>query len=156
MILFGNITNGVGEHISVPGWHWVVLIGWLLSLLLIDLLAVEMIDIVLAIDRVPAILAISRDPFIVFSSTAAAILGLRALYFVFSQIKEKFWLLCKALGLLLVGVGIKMIISPEALFGKPWFGIHIPVGVSLPTIALISGGTVLLSSIFSPPKRVDK
>ena len=37
---------------------------------------------IFAVDSVPAILAVSREPFIVFSSNAFAILGLRALYFL--------------------------------------------------------------------------
>lgn len=121
------------------------------TMLFIALLAIEMTDVIFAIDSVPAILAISRDPFIVFSSNAAAILGLRALYFVFDKIKERFWLLNKALGLLLIGVGFKMIISPHALFGRAWFGIEIPTGVSLGCIALFLIGTVILSTVFKPP-----
>lgn len=122
------------------------------TILFIALLAIEMTDVIFAIDSVPAILAISRDPFIVFSSNAAAILGLRALYFVFDKIKERFWLLNKALGLLLVGVGIKMIISPSTLFGYNWLGIHIPTGVSLFLISTTLISTIILSSLIKPPK----
>ncbi|MEJ7721111.1 MAG: hypothetical protein WKF58_11980 [Ilumatobacteraceae bacterium] len=39
---------------------------------------VETTDVVFAVDSVPAIFGVSRDPFIVFSSNAFAILGLRA------------------------------------------------------------------------------
>lgn len=123
------------------------------TILFIALLAVELTDVVFAIDSVPAILAVSRDPFIVFSSNAAAILGLRALYFVFDKIKEKFWLLNKALGILLIGVGIKMIISPSQLFGRDWLGIHVPTGVSLGTIAIFLTGTIILSSVLTPPRE---
>ncbi len=121
------------------------------TILFIALLAVEMTDVIFAIDSVPAILAISRDPFIVFSSNAAAILGLRALYFVFDKIKERFWLLNKALGLLLVGVGIKMIISPSTLFGYNWLGIHVPTNISLAIISITLVSTVILSSLIKQP-----
>ena len=120
-------------------------------MLFIALLAVEMTDVIFAIDSVPAILAISRDPFIVFSSNAAAILGMRALYFVFDEVKDRFWLLNKTLGLLLVYIGIKMIISPTELFGVDWFGIHIPTNVNLGIIVVSLVTTVLLSSILNPP-----
>lgn len=123
------------------------------TILFIALLAVELTDVIFAIDSVPAILAVSRDPFIVFSSNAAAILGLRALYFVFDKIKEKFWLLNKALGILLIGVGIKMLISPHAVFGYPWFGIELPTIVSLGIIATFLLGTVILSGILPAPKK---
>lgn len=40
--------------------------------------AIEAADLVFAVDSVPAVLAVSDDPFIVYSSNAFAILGLRA------------------------------------------------------------------------------
>lgn len=123
------------------------------TLLFIALLAVELTDVVFAVDSVPAILAVSRDPFIVFSSNAAAILGLRALYFVFDKIKEKFWLLNKALGLLLMGVGVKMLVSPHTLFGYRWLGIELPTSISLITITVFLAGTIVLSSVLKPPKK---
>jgi tellurite resistance protein TerC len=46
------------------------------------LILVETTDVVFAVDSIPAILAVSREPFIVFSSNAFAILGLRSLYFL--------------------------------------------------------------------------
>lgn len=125
------------------------------TMLFIALLAVEMTDVVFAVDSVPAILAVSRDPFIVFSSNAAAILGLRALYFVFDKIKDRFWLLNKALGLLLIGIGIKMVISPSELFGKQWFGIHVPTGVSLGVIGFFLGGTVVASLLIKNPTPTE-
>ena len=45
------------------------------------LIVIESSDVVFAVDSIPAILAVSREQFIVFSSNAFAILGLRALYF---------------------------------------------------------------------------
>ncbi len=48
--------------------------------LFIALVAIELTDVVFAIDSVPAALSVSRDRFIVYSSNAFAILGLRSLY----------------------------------------------------------------------------
>lgn len=122
------------------------------TMLFMALLAVEFTDVLFAIDSVPAILAVSRDPFIVFSSNAAAILGLRALYFVFDKIKDRFWLLNKALGLLLIGVGVKMVITPHTIFGYDWFGIKIPTYISLITIVVLIATTIVLSALL-PPKK---
>ncbi len=55
---------------------------WVATPLLAALIVVEVTDVVFAVDSVPAILAVSREPFIVFSSNAFAILGLRAMYFL--------------------------------------------------------------------------
>src|SRR6185369_801284 len=100
------------------------------TMLFMALLVIEITDVIFALDSVPAILAISRDPFIVLASNAAAILGLRALYFVFEFIKDKFWLLNKALGVLLFIIGVKMFISPSEIFGHAWLHIEIGTGYS--------------------------
>ncbi len=112
------------------------------TMLFLVLCIIELTDVLFAVDSVPAILAVARDPFIVFASNAAAILGLRALYFVFHGMKEKFWLLNRGLGIILLGVGVKMIISPDKIFGFKWLGIHTPTAISLTFIL-----SVLLLSI---------
>jgi tellurite resistance protein TerC len=75
------------------------------------LVVIEVSDVIFAVDSVPAILAVSKDPFLVFASNAFAILGLRAMYFLLANAKEKFHYLSHALGGILVFVGIKMTIS---------------------------------------------
>ncbi len=92
------------------------------------LVLIESTDVVFAVDSVPAILAISREPFIVFSSNAFAILGLRALYFVLAGMAGRFRYLNLGLGLVLGFVGLKMLIAE-------WF--HFPIWVSLGVIAVI-------------------
>lgn len=123
------------------------------TMLFMALLVIEVTDVIFAVDSVPAILAVSRDPFIVLSSNAAAILGLRALYFVFEFIKDKFWMLHKALGLLLLFVGAKMFIAPEQVFGRDWFGVHLPTGISLSVIGILIGGAVV-GSLLYPKEEV--
>lgn len=126
------------------------------TILFVALVAVELTDVIFAIDSVPAILAISRDPFIVFASNAAAILGLRSLFFVFESTKDMFWLLNHALGILLMLVGLKMLLSPHEIFGRQWFGIEIPTVVSLSTIAVLIGGAIIGSLIFKQPRHRDR
>ncbi len=89
------------------------------------LVVVELTDVIFAVDSVPAILAVSNEPFIVFASNAFAIMGLRAMYFLLANAKEKFHLLSHALGIILIYVGIKMTISH-------WF--HISTLISLAVI----------------------
>ena len=79
--------------------------------LFIVLIIVESTDLIFAFDSIPAILAITQDPFIVFTSNAFAILGLRALYFVFANFVDKFRFLKYGLAIVLVYIGIKMLIS---------------------------------------------
>ncbi|MEX1093278.1 MAG: TerC family protein [Acidimicrobiia bacterium] len=100
------------------------------------LVLIESTDVVFAIDSVPAILAVSREPFIVFSSNAFAILGLRALYFVLAGMAGRFRYLNMGLGLILGFVGIKMLIAE-------WY--HVPTAASLAVIAIILTVTIGLS-----------
>lgn len=120
------------------------------TILFLTLCAIEFTDIIFAADSVPAILAVARDPLIIFASNAAAILGLRALYFVFDVLKDKFWLLNKGLGIILFGVGIKMIISPPEIFGVQWFGYHLSTTLSLTGIIIILILSITSSLLIKP------
>jgi len=84
---------------------------WVATPIFIVLIVIETSDIVFALDSIPAILAITKNQFIVFSSNAFAILGLRTLYFSLSSIMEMFHYLNYGLAAILVFVGIKMLIS---------------------------------------------
>lgn len=100
------------------------------------LVVVEATDVLFAVDSVPAILAISRDPFIVISSNAMAILGLRALYFLLAGAQDRLVYLNRGLGVILAFVGVKMIISRQ---------VHIPAVIALGVIALVLVVTVVAS-----------
>jgi tellurite resistance protein TerC len=104
--------------------------------LLAALVVVELTDIVFAVDSVPAILAVSREPFLVFASNAFAILGLRAMYFLLGDARERFHYLSHALGAILVFVGIKMALSR-------WW--HFPTTASLGVILAILVGAIVFS-----------
>jgi tellurite resistance protein TerC len=98
---------------ELDGQHFVMREAgrWVATPLLAALVVVEVTDVVFAVDSVPAILAVSREPFIVFSSNAFAILGLRAMYFLLGDARERFHYLAHALGAILVFVGLKMALS---------------------------------------------
>jgi tellurite resistance protein TerC len=104
--------------------------------LFVVLVLIEATDVVFAVDSVPAILAVSRDTFIVFSSNAMAILGLRALYFLLAGAKDRLVYLNRGLGVILGYVGVKMIVSE-------WY--HIDSFISLAVIAVILTVTVWTS-----------
>jgi len=104
--------------------------------LLAACVALSIADVVFAVDSVPAILAVSKEPYIVFASNAFAILGLRAMYFLLANAKERFHFLSHALGGILVFVGIKMTISH-------WF--HMNTYVSLAIIIAMLSVAITLS-----------
>jgi tellurite resistance protein TerC len=99
------------------------------------LIAIAVVDVIFAIDSVPAILAITDDAFIVFAANAFALLGLRPLFFLVSDLVERLYYLKTALAALLAFIGVKMALGE--LVGK------IGPEVSLPIIAaILATGTV--------------
>ncbi len=100
------------------------------------LVVVETSDIMFAIDSVPAILAITTDTFIVFTSNAFAIMGLRSLYFLLAGLIERFEYLKYGLAALLAFAGLKMILSDV---------IHLDVWLSLGIIVAILVVSVVVS-----------
>jgi tellurite resistance protein TerC len=100
------------------------------------LVLVEATDVVFAVDSVPAVLAVSHEQFIVFTSNAFAILGLRALYFLLADLHARFSYLQQGLAVILAFVGIKMLILE-------WY--HIPTPLSLGFIALVLTVSIVAS-----------
>jgi len=79
--------------------------------LLLALIAVETTDLIFAVDSIPAIFAVTTDPFIVFTSNAFAILGLRSLYFLLGGAADRFRYLKLGLAIVLIFVGGKMLLA---------------------------------------------
>ena len=78
--------------------------------LFVTLLLVDFADVVFAVDSIPAIFAVTQDPFIVFTSNAFAILGLRSLYFAIAGLMTMFKYLKMSLIFVLAFVGVKMML----------------------------------------------
>jgi TerC family integral membrane protein len=104
--------------------------------LLLVLIVIEISDVTFAVDSIPAVFGITRDPFIVYTSNVFAILGLRALYFLLSELLEYLRYLGVGLAVVLMFIGVKMV-------ADPWW--HIPVSVSLAVV----GGILLLATVVS-------
>jgi tellurite resistance protein TerC len=75
------------------------------------LVLVATFDVVFAVDSIPAIFAVTREVFIVYAANAFSLLGLAALYFVLVGMMGRFRYLNLALGVVLVFVGAKMLVS---------------------------------------------
>ena len=92
------------------------------------LVAVEATDIVFATDSIPAILSVTDEPFLIFTSSAFAILGMRALYFCLAGTVNRFRYLRQGLALILAFVGTKMVLSMI---------VHVPTVGSLGVVAAV-------------------
>ena len=104
--------------------------------LFVALVMVELTDVVFAVDSIPAILAVTRDPFLVFTSNAFAILGLRSLYFAVAGMMAMFRYLKYSLVLILAFVGVKMLLVSH---------FHVPNLISLGIIVGTLAGGVIAS-----------
>ena len=104
------------------------------------LVVVETSDIMFAIDSVPAILSLTTDTFIVFTSNAFAIMGLRSLYFLLAGLIDRFEYLKYGLAALLAFAGLKMLLSD---------GVHLDIWVSLGIIVVILGASVAISLLIT-------
>lgn len=114
--------------------------------LFIALIIIEFTDIFFALDSIPAILAITADPFIVFSSNILAIMGLRSMFFLLSDMLDKFQYINYSLVVILAYVGVKMIISHH---------VEIPEWLSLAVIAASLGGGIIASIIKNRSKTIS-
>ena len=114
--------------------------------LFVVMVMIGITDVVFAVDSIPAIFAITEDPFIVMTSNIFAILGLRAMYFLLADLKDRFHLLTYGLGVILVFVGTKMLIVD---FFK------IPVFWSLGIVAGILATSMIASLYITPRHKGD-
>jgi tellurite resistance protein TerC len=93
--------------------------------LLLVLVVIEVTDVVFAVDSIPAVFAVTQEPFLVFTSNAFAILGLRALYFLLADLVDRFVYLKLGLAVVLAWVGLKLMLVEV---------VHVPTAVSLAVV----------------------
>jgi tellurite resistance protein TerC len=129
-----------GDHLFVRSGG-----RWRGTTLLVVLIVVATTDFVFALDSLPAILGITRDPFILYTSNAFAILGMRVLYFLLAALLPKFRFLNYGLSLILVFIGARMLLSRF---------IHISTEITL----LVVVGTLaasIVASLWIPERGGD-
>jgi tellurite resistance protein TerC len=106
--------------------------------------AIEAADLIFAVDSVPAVLAVSDDAFIVYTSNAFAILGLRALYFMLAGLLDRFHYLNKGLAIILAFIGVKLILQASHKTISTSIP-EIPSPISLAVIVVVLVASVALS-----------
>jgi tellurite resistance protein TerC len=111
--------------------------------LFVALLFIDFADVVFAVDSIPAIFAVTQDPFLVFTSNAFAILGLRALYFAIAGLMALFHYLKISLVFILAFIAIKLMLVQHY---------KIPDVISLSVIVGMLG-IGILASIMTKSKR---
>lgn len=121
--------HGARFSVRIDGRRWLTPLG-------LALLLVEATDVAFALDSIPAIFGVTQDPFIVYTSNACAILGLRSLYFLLAGSVEKFVYLKPGLALVLAFIGTKMLLADV---------VHLSTAASLGVVGTILAGAIGLS-----------
>jgi tellurite resistance protein TerC len=123
------------------------------TMLFFTICVIELTDILFAIDSVPAAIAVARDPYLVLASNIAAVLGLRALYFVYERLEDKFYLLNKALALILSVIGLTLVLEPKSIFGVNWVGLQIPAELSIGFVLIVLISAIV-GSLLRPRRKI--
>ncbi|WP_033262764.1 TerC family protein [Amycolatopsis vancoresmycina] len=120
---------------------------WVATPLLAVLVLIEVTDVVFAVDSIPAIFAVTQEPFLVFTSNAFAVLGLRAMYFLLADVMHRFVYLKLGLAMVLVWVGVKMLLLDV------W---KIPTALSLGVVAAILATAIAASLLRTRTAAAEK
>lgn len=134
-------VNGHDFFTKIDGKHF-------MTPLFLVLLVIEFSDVIFAVDSIPAVFSVTTDAFIVFFSNIFAIMGLRSMFFLFSNMADSFWLLKYGIGLLLCFIGVKMI-------GHEFFHWEISAIASLIIILGFLTLSIVLSLVIPQKKRAD-
>jgi len=108
--------------------------------LFLVIILIESTDLIFAVDSIPAAFAITQNPFIIYTSNIFAVMGLRAMFFLLSNVLDKFYLLQKGLAIILIFIGAKMLVDI--------FDVHVPIILSFSMIIVVLFGSIILSLIF--------
>jgi tellurite resistance protein TerC len=143
---------------NTPVWHGTKLFikqngSWLVTPMLLTMLAIGFTDVLFALDSIPAIFGLTTEPFLVICANAFALIGLRQLFFVVRGLLDRLVHLSKGLSLVLAFIGVKLVL--EALHSNtlPFINggksIHwapeVPTAVSLGVVV----GIILVTAVTS-------
>ncbi|MDY5840543.1 MAG: TerC/Alx family metal homeostasis membrane protein [Corynebacterium camporealensis] len=78
--------------------------------LFIALVAIGLVDVMFAFDSIPAIYGITSEPFLVFTTNAFSLMGLRQMYFLLDGLLDRLVYLPYGLGIILGFIGVKLLL----------------------------------------------
>lgn len=124
----------------------------ILTPLLVGLLVIGFIDLLFALDSIPAIYGITNEPYIVFTTNALALMGLRQLYFLLDGLLDKLVYLSYGLGVILAFIGVKLVLHALHENNLPFINggenVHVPeVPVELSLLVIV--GVLVLTTVLS-------
>lgn len=125
----------------------------LVTPMLIVMIAIGSTDVLFALDSIPAIYGLTKEPYIVFTTNAFALLGLRQLYFLLGGLLQRLVYLSEGLAVILGFIGVKLVLEALHTNELPFIngGEHvawapeIPIWLSLTVIL----GTLTVATVAS-------
>ena len=119
-------------------------------------------DVVFAIDSIPTVVGISKDQFIIWSSNAMAVLGMRPLFFLLEGLVNLFRYLSYGLAAILAFIGLKIIV--ETGFEKQFhdfvhsFGVaddQVKITITLGALGIVIAVLILsvIASVILPQSK---
>jgi len=130
--------------------------------MLIVMVAIGSTDVLFALDSIPAIFGLTKEPYIVFTTNAFALLGLRQLYFLLGGLLKRLVYLSEGLSIILGFIGVKLVLEALHTNELPFIngGEHvawapeIPIWFSLGFILLTL--TVATVASLAKTRRTDR
>ncbi|HEU5157131.1 MAG TPA: TerC family protein [Streptosporangiaceae bacterium] len=116
----------------------------LVTPLFIVMIAIGTTDLLFALDSIPAIFGLTQDPYLVFTSNAFALMGLRQLYFLLGGLVERLVYLDKGLSFILAFIGVKLVLEALHTYDVAWAP-EVPIWMSLAVIT----GTMAVTTVAS-------
>jgi tellurite resistance protein TerC len=117
------------------------------------MLAIGGTDIMFALDSIPAVLGLTSEPFLVLTSNAFALMGLRQLYFLLNTLIARLVHLARGLAIILAFIGIKLLIMGLEAATKTEI-LEINTFVSLGVIVVVLTVTTI-TSLYASRKEVE-
>ena len=123
-----------------------------LTPLFVALVAIGLIDVMFAFDSIPAIYGITSEPFLVFTTNAFALMGLRQMYFLLDGLLDRLYYLPYGLAIILGFIGVKLLLHALAENNLPFINggedLNVPE-VSTATSLLVIVGVLTVTVLMS-------
>jgi tellurite resistance protein TerC len=122
---------------------------WLVTPMLIVMVAIGTTDLLFALDSIPAIFGLTEEPYIVFTANAFALMGLRQLYFLIGGLLDRLVYLSYGLAVVLGFIGVKLILEALHHQGVAWapeVPILVSLGIIVATLAVTAVASLVKSS----------
>ncbi|MEO8816389.1 MAG: TerC family protein [Mycobacterium sp.] len=132
---------------------------WVLTPMLLVMVAIGSTDIMFALDSIPAIFGLTDNVYIVFTAIVFSLLGLRQLYFLIDELLDRLVYLSVGLAVVLGFIGVKLILHAlhenNVTFineGEPVDVVEIRTGMSLGVIMVVLIVTTVASLVSTEGK----